>query len=105
MINHALTFNYLLGFICVNLLDHLELSLDFLASSLYKKDRPLLYRESGPLPYKKDLVKTDINIPRVRSGRVQSAVSFTTLLIASPVAFFYKASFALSLPGGKGADL
>ena len=87
--NYTLIFNHLLESICVNLLNYLELCPDFLPSLLYKKN----------------LVEADINVPKVRSGRVQLAVSLIPLLMASLVAFFYKTSLALLLLERKGADL
>ena len=103
--NHALTSNHPSGSICVNPLDYLELHLELLPSPLYREDGPPLHRENGPPPYKKGLVEADVDVPRVRSGRVQPAVSLTISLVASPVAFLYRASFALPPPDGKGADL
>ena len=72
--NYALTSNHPLGSIYVNLLDHLELRLDLLPSLLHKKDRPLSYREGGPLLYRRGLVKADVDVPRVRPDRVPPAV-------------------------------
>ena len=111
--NYTFTSNHLLRSICVNLLDHLELRLDFLPFLSYKENRPppynksgsLLYRKYRPLPHRKNLVKADIDIPRVRSSRVQPTVSLTTLLIAPSVAFFYKAFLALLLLDRKDTDL
>ena len=105
LMNHALIFNHLSGSIYVNPLDHLELHLDLLPSLPYKKDGPLLHREGGLPPHKRGLVKADVDVSRVKSGRVQPAVSLTTLLIAPPVAFFCRASFAPPSLDEKGADL
>ena len=95
--NYAFTFNYLSKFICINLLDYLELRLDFLPF--------LSYRKNGLLSYKKSLVEANIDVLKIKFGRVQSAISFTTLFVAFLMAFLYKAFFALPLLDGKGADL
>ena len=70
LMNYALTSNYPLRFICINSLDHLELRLDFLPSLLHRKDKPLLYRENESPLYRKGLVKTNVDILRVRFDRV-----------------------------------
>ena len=95
--NHAFTSNHLSGSICVNLLDHLELRLDLLPS--------LPHRENRPPPQRKSLVEANVDVPRVRSDCVQPAVYLTTLLVAPPVAFFCRASFASPPLIGKSADL
>lgn len=53
--NHALTSNYLPRFICVYLLDYLELYLDLL---------------HVVLSYKKSLIKVDIDVLNVRSSHI-----------------------------------
>ena len=83
--------------ICINPLDHLELYLNLLTSLSYKENRPLLHREG--------LVEADIDVSRVKSDHVKSAVSLNNLLVAALIAFFYKASLALLSSVGKGADL
>ena len=70
LINHVLISNHLSRFICIYMLDYLYLRLDLLPFLLYKKDRLLSHRENRPLSLKKDLVKADINILRVKSSRV-----------------------------------
>ena len=80
LMNHALTSNYLLGSICINSLNHLELRLDLLPSLPHNKDEPLLHR--------KDLVEANVDVQRVKSRRIQPTVSLTTLLVALPIAFF-----------------
>ena len=92
--NHALIFNHRLGSICVNPLNHLELHLDLLSSPPHTENGPPLYRKDGPLPHKKALVEADVDVPKVRSGRVQPAVSLTILVMTSPVAFLCRASLA-----------
>ena len=97
LMNHVLTSNHLLGSICINLLDHLELCLDL---------QPFLpHKENRPLSYRKSLVKADIDILKVKSSCVQPAFSLTNLFIAFLIAFFCKISFALLPPDGKSANL
>ena len=103
--NHALKSNHLLGSICINPLNHLELRLNLLPSPPHRKNKLLVYRENRPSRYKKSLVEVNVDVTRVRSGRVQLAIFLTTLLVAPLVAFFCRASFALPLLDGKGADL
>ena len=103
--NHALAFNHLLGSIYVNPLDYLELCLDHLPSPLHKENGLFPYRKSGLLLHKKGLIEADVDVSRVRSGCVQPAVSFITLLVDTSVAFFCRASFALSSLDEKSADL
>ena len=69
LMNHALTSDHLPGSICVHPLDHLELRLDLLPSPPH--------REDGPPPHREGLVEADVDVPRVRPGRVQPAVSLT----------------------------
>ena len=95
--NHAFTSNYLSRFIYINLLDYLEFYLDFLLFLLYKKDGLLLHKE--------DLVEANVDILRIRSSHVQSALFLTILFMAFLVAFFYRAFFTLLLPNGKDAYL
>ena len=103
--NYALIFNNLLESICVNLLDYLKLYPDFLPSSLHRENRPLPDKEDKPLLYRKSLIKADVDVLRVRSDRVQLAISLITFFIAPLVAFLCKASLALPLPDKKDADL
>ena len=103
--NYAITSNHPSGSICINLLDHLELRLDLLPSSLHREDEPSPYRKSKPPSHRGGLVEADVDIPRVKFGRVEPAVSFTTSLMAPLVAFFCRVSLALLPPDGKGTDL
>ena len=103
--NHALIFKHLSRSICINLLNYLELRLDFLPSSLQRKNGPPLYIENKPLLQRRDLVEVDVDVSKVRFGRVQPAVSLITSLVAPLVDFFYKASLVLLPLDGKGADL
>ena len=86
IINHTLTSNHLSRSICVNLLNNLEVCLDFLSFSLYKKD--------GPPSNRKSLVKTDVNILRVRPDHVRPIVfsSFYSWLLQW---FFFTRHFLL----------
>lgn len=52
-------------FAYIKLLDHLKLRLDLL---------------HAPLLYRKDLVKVDVNVPRVKPACIYFIVSFTTFL-------------------------
>ena len=111
--NYTLIFNHLLRSICVNLLNHLELHLNFLPFLPYRKNGPLLYKKGESSAYKEDrlssykngLVKADVDVSRIRFDRDQLAVSLTTLFVVFPVAFFYKTSLVLSPPDKKSADL
>ena len=88
---------YIQPSIKIYLLDRLELRLDLLPSSLHRKNRPL--------PHKEGLVKVIVDVSKVKSGHVQPVVSLITLLMASLVAFFCRASLTLPLLNKKGTDL